>query len=275
MGALPLLVSSPFAGCPIIQCFSFLKGKRGKRQILLFWFVSAQCSNPSPKNELVSTCENWLPWINPCSSSDHSLLSCLTWDKTFCRCSRQKVKAWNVAKDLHCNFLFSCCLDSLTAARLSGKEKRNKMPQITMCFGLMPHPYLSRSVCLFLSIPSPSSSSHPLTITQEVWSSWKQVSEHGKGQGQGGQVRVGAQRMFLSFHCPSGYCKPQCSPSWGSQALVTLVRPWAHTCSLVGPVWRSNCSAGVIPPNKRCFLKIIKALTSRKKSATITADDQM
>lgn len=162
MGALPLLVSSPFAGCPIIQCFSFLKGERGERQILLFWFVNAQCSNPSPKNELVSTRENWLPWINPCSSSDHSLLSCLTWDKTFCRCSSQKVKAWNVAKDLHCNFLFSCCLDSLTAARLSGKEKRNKMPQITMCFGLMPHPYLSRSVCLFLSIPSPSSSSHPL-----------------------------------------------------------------------------------------------------------------
>lgn len=149
MGALPLLVSSPFAGCPIIQCFSFLKGKRGKRQILLFWFVSAQCSNPSPKNELVSTRENWLPWINPCSSSDHSLLSCLTWDKTFCRCSRQKVKAWNVAKDLHCNFLFSCCLDSLTAARLSGKEKRNKMPQITMFWT----DASSLSVSLCLSFP--------------------------------------------------------------------------------------------------------------------------
>lgn len=77
-------------------------------------------------------------------------------------------------------------------------------------------------------------------ITQEVWSSWKQASEHGKGQGQGGRYVRGEQRMFLSLLCPSGCCRPRCGPSWGSRAHVTLAGPCTHTCCLAGPTWRSN-----------------------------------
>ena len=118
-----------------------------------------------------------------------------------------------------------------------------KNPHITTCSGLISHPYPSLPVSVSSSI------SHPplppfihLSIMQEVWPSWKQVSEHVKSQGRGGLVREGEQRMFLSFPCLSGCSRPRCSSSWGSQSHVTLAKPWARTCCLVGPVWRSTAS---------------------------------
>lgn len=68
-----------------------------------------------------------------------------------------------------------------------------------------------------------------------------------RDKAEGGRYGRGRQRMFLSFLCPSGCCRPHCSPSWGNQAHVTLARPWAHTCCLLGRVWRSRSSAPAAP----------------------------
>lgn len=123
------------------------------------------------------------------------------------------------------------------------KPIATKFPQITTCTRASPHhhPSLSVSIFSFLSHP-PLPPLIQRSITQEAWSSWKQALEHGKGQGRGGQVHEGEKRMFLSFLYPFGWCRPHCGPSWGNQAHVTLARPWAHTCCLVGLVWRSNCT---------------------------------
>lgn len=67
------------------------------------------------------------------------------------------------------------------------------------------------------------------SITQDAFPSWKQASQHGKGQGRGGQVStVGGHRGCLCHS--SACCRPHCGPSWGSQAHVILAHPLAYTC---------------------------------------------
>lgn len=141
---------------------------------------------------------------------------------------------------------------------------------------ITPSPSISFCVCLFLSFPSPSSSSHPLLhhAGRTGLPENKQQSVE-RGKAEGGRYVEGEQRMFLSFLCPSGYCRPHCSPSWGNWAHVTLAGPWAHTCCLVRPVWRSPAEAPHTRELQRCSctetvestaFQIIIALASRMEA---------
>lgn len=99
------------------------------------------------------------------------------------------------------------------------------------------HTFPSSCWCPCLCVSVISSPLHPplpplfhSSITQDASPSWKQASQHGKGQGWVGQVRAGrgGHRGCL---CRSSAClRPHCVPSWGNQAHVTLAQPPAHTC---------------------------------------------
>lgn len=87
------------------------------------------------------------------------------------------------------------------------------------------------------------------SITQDASPSWKQASHHEKGRVVGGQVSGGVggggQRGCLCHS--SAYCRPDCGPSWGNRAYVTLAQPLAHTCCHQNGGWRINTSVAAAP----------------------------
>lgn len=111
---------------------------------------------------------------------------------------------------------------------------------------------ISMCVCLFLSVPSPSSSSPPplhhtgsLLFLKTSTGAWKGTRL------LGGRYMAGVCRgCFCRSPCLSGCWRLHCSPSWGSRAHVTLARPWAHTCCLLGRLWRMDPSP---PPAPRTW----------------------
>lgn len=107
-------------------------------------------------------------------------------------------------------------------------------------------------VCLSFPLHSipPSPPLFHSSITQDASPSWKQASHHEKGRvGVGGQVSGGVggggQRGCLCHS--SACCRPDCGPSWGNRAYVTLVQPLAHTCCPQNGGWRINTSVAAAP----------------------------